>query len=580
MANAKFIATIATLTLAGCAAAVDEKSNLTGDYLSARLAARVNSIEQASQSFSHAASMAPGQPALVRDAFLYRLAAGDVEGALPYARDLTAPGAEESNDLARLSLAAGAIRDGQLAAARRYLQSEFREPFTQSLGHLLNVWITADLDSPDAAIEKLEGAGAEIFKGFDATHTAFLAERSGDIDRAREAHQVSVFSLGGPVGREAFGAFLERHGEKAQARDYYSSLTKQPGPPRRMAQAGLKRLERGNASDAYADVDARQGAAIAFYSYAGAILDQTARERQRAIEAGFNVGDPRFNAPLALAQIAIYLAPELIDARQLVGEIFSTYGEYEAARDALATIPPAAPQYEQARIAMAVGLARAERDDEAITVLKETIAKDAKAEEARLTLSNLYAARERYSEAAKAASQGIAQLEDPDREDAWRYYIARGAALIELGRWSEAEGDLEKALEIAPEEPTVLNYLGYSWAERGINLDEAFALIEKAVALAPHSGAIIDSLGWAHYQLGQYEEAVGHLENAASLEPADPTITDHLGDVYWKLGRKTEARFQWERVLELEPSDKQQRLVNEKLRDGLVDDVPRKNDRR
>ena len=163
----------------------------------------------------------------------------------------------------------------------------------------------------------------------------------------------------------------------------------------------------------------------------------------------------------------------------------------------------------------------------------------------------------------------IAQLPEEPDDDVWRYYIARAASLLQLDEWPRAEADLKRAVEIAPEEPTALNYLGYSWAERGENLEEAFSLIEKAVSLQPDSGAIIDSLGWAHYQLGDYDEAVGHLEQAAALEPGDPVITDHLGDVYWRLGRKTEARFQWTRVLELEPDEKLQAAVERKLEEGL-----------
>ncbi|MEX0645890.1 MAG: tetratricopeptide repeat protein, partial [Parvularculaceae bacterium] len=154
-------------------------------------------------------------------------------------------------------------------------------------------------------------------------------------------------------------------------------------------------------------------------------------------------------------------------------------------------------------------------------------------------------------------------------EDAWRYYVARGGSLLELGRWPEAESDLKRAVEIAPEEPAALNYLGYSWAERGVNLEEAFSLIEKAVALQPESGAIIDSLGRAHYQLGRYAKAVGHLEEAVRLEPGDPTITDHLGDVYWRLGRETEARYQWRRALTLDPPEKLKASVEIKIDRGL-----------
>jgi Flp pilus assembly protein TadD len=131
-----------------------------------------------------------------------------------------------------------------------------------------------------------------------------------------------------------------------------------------------------------------------------------------------------------------------------------------------------------------------------------------------------------------------------------------------------------RALEMQPENATVLNYLGYSWIDRGINLEEGFDLIRKAVALEPESGQIVDSLGWAHYRLGQYEEAVDYLERAVALEPGDPVLNDHLGDAYWKAGRQKEAGFQWRRALKLEPPPKEREAIELKLKGGIeVDPV-------
>jgi Flp pilus assembly protein TadD len=209
------------------------------------------------------------------------------------------------------------------------------------------------------------------------------------------------------------------------------------------------------------------------------------------------------------------------------------------------------------------------KPDLAVNTLKTAIRRDPDAMEARLALAGHYAEQDLHEDAVAAAAAAIARFDSELSEDAWRLYITRAASLIELDRFDDAEPDLKRAVDIAPEEPTVLNYLGYSWVERGKNLDEAFKLIEKAVALRPESGAIIDSLGWAHFQRGDIESALPHLEKAASLEPADPTVTDHLGDVYWRLGREVEARFQWRRALQLEPSERQKLAIEEKLLSGL-----------
>ncbi len=356
----------------------------------------------------------------------------------------------------------------------------------------------------------------------------------------------------------------------AAARSFYETLERERGAARRTARAGLSRLDKGAPSKAYTNLTAAEGTAIALYNFSGNVLEQTAGERMRAFEAGFSVGQPQFNLPLVLAQLALYLDPDFAPARQLAGSILNIYSNFAAARDVFRQIPPSSPYYEQAQIEIAASLAAEEKPDEAIALMKAAVKADRSSEEMRLTLAGLYAERGEHAQAAAAASEAIGVLSGAPPEDAWRFYIARAAALIELKRWPEAEPDLRRALEIAPEEPTTLNYLGYSWAERGENLEDAFKLSEKAVALVPNSGAIVDSLGWAHYQLGRYDEALGHLEKAASLEPADPTITDHLGDVYARLGRDVEAEFQWRRALELKPSAAVRAAIEKKLAAGLA----------
>jgi len=159
-----------------------------------------------------------------------------------------------------------------------------------------------------------------------------------------------------------------------------------------------------------------------------------------------------------------------------------------------------------------------------------------------------------------------AQGANPD----WRLLYMRGVALQSDDRWPEAERDLQAALAQAPDEPELLNFLGYSWIDKGEHLDEALDMVKRAVAASPRSGAIIDSLGWAYYRMGDYNSAVAELETAVSLDAADPEINNHLGDAYWQVGRKIEARYQWARVLTLEPDAKIKAQAETKLKDGLA----------
>jgi Flp pilus assembly protein TadD len=138
-------------------------------------------------------------------------------------------------------------------------------------------------------------------------------------------------------------------------------------------------------------------------------------------------------------------------------------------------------------------------------------------------------------------------------------------------QWQQAEADLQTALTLRPDEPSLLNFLGYSWIDRGENLPMARAMVERAVELRPRDGYIVDSLGWALYTLGDYEAAVAKLERAVELKPGDPTINDHLGDAYWRAGRRNEARFQWMRALRSADEETDKGAIQAKLDKGLPD---------
>jgi Flp pilus assembly protein TadD len=155
----------------------------------------------------------------------------------------------------------------------------------------------------------------------------------------------------------------------------------------------------------------------------------------------------------------------------------------------------------------------------------------------------------------------------------WSLFYYRGIGYERTKQWPKAEADFKKALELYPDQPSVLNYLGYSWVDQGVHLDDGMAMIKKAVDQRPDDGYIVDSLGWAHYKLGQYDDAVKQLERAVTLKPSDPTINDHLGDAYWRSGRKLEATFQWKHARDAKPEPDELEKINAKLKDGLKDDT-------
>jgi Flp pilus assembly protein TadD len=151
----------------------------------------------------------------------------------------------------------------------------------------------------------------------------------------------------------------------------------------------------------------------------------------------------------------------------------------------------------------------------------------------------------------------------------WPVLFARASCYERLGKWHDAEQDLQQALKLSPNQPDILNYLGYGWLEHGVHLAEARTMIETAFKASPNNAEIADSMGWSLYLQGHYEKAAEFIEKAVELLPGDPTVNDHLGDVYWRLGRKTEARYQWQRSLSFAPEQPLTNNLQRKIKDGL-----------
>jgi Flp pilus assembly protein TadD len=235
-------------------------------------------------------------------------------------------------------------------------------------------------------------------------------------------------------------------------------------------------------------------------------------------------------------------------------------------------VPDKSPLKRNAEIQLALNLDSTERTDEAKQHLQKLIAEQPNDIDAIMALGNILRSRKTFSECADVYSKGIAAIGTPERSN-WTVFYFRGICYERAKEWGKAEADLKKALELFPDQPHVLNYLGYSWVDQGINLDEGMSMIRRAVDQRPDDGYIVDSLGWAYYRLGNYEEATKNLERAVELRPEDPTINDHLGDGYWRVGRQLEARFQWSHARDLKPEPDELAKIDQKLKDGLPDET-------
>ena len=297
-----------------------------------------------------------------------------------------------------------------------------------------------------------------------------------------------------------------------------------------------------------------------------------ARPVEGAAEAMIDLGrQVRAQTPmtaLRCARLGIYLDPENSLGHMVVGMILQALNRHEEAIGALDQIGENSPYYWDARMEKADSLIRLDRDDAAVALL-EAMAEERPDDVGALNeLGLLMRIRERFADGTAYYDRAIGRLDKIGEED-WYLFYYRGITLERTDRWQEAEADFKEALELRPDAPYVLNYLGYSWVDRGVNIEEAMAMIQKAADRFPKNGDIIDSLGWAHYRRGDFGAAVLNLERAVQLHPGEPVINDHLGDAYWRVGRRFEARYQWRHALGLDPDDDLRETVEHKLKLGL-----------
>jgi len=250
--------------------------------------------------------------------------------------------------------------------------------------------------------------------------------------------------------------------------------------------------------------------------------------------------------------------------------MLSAQKQYDLAVETLNKVPSSDPQFYTAEVSRAAALQAAGKPEAGIEVLRG-LTKTYKAIPTVFTaLGDALRRESRFAEATKAYDDAINLLPEA-KASQWFLYYARGITLERQGKWDAAEKDFRFALTLAPDQPLVLNYLGYGLVEKGLKMDEAQKMIETAVAKRPNDGYITDSLGWVLYSIGKFKEAVPPLEKAVELTPVDPIVNDHLGDAYWMVGRKLEARFQWRRALSFDPEEKDAERMRKKLELGLDD---------
>ena len=486
---------------------------------------------------------------------------GDFDAAVEMARALEegkGVGADPQN-LILMSLVADALRAREWNRALTLLDVAGVNDLEELLFAGLTAWAHAGTGDADAAMEVLdEVADGPEWVQFYADYTrGMIAEALDDAEGAAAAYGAALAraALGGQLRETYVRLAAALAGLQARGGDVDAALLTIDDAVRAAGTDTLlsvlrEDIEAGRTVRPHV-ADVADGASELLYGLGMALTGSRAGDLARTYLQFARALNPEAAAPLiGLAQVE-----ELAERPARAIALYDQVGEND-------------PLADLADLQRGLNLADLDRLEEAETALRALHAGHPDDLRITIALGNTLALAEKWGEAAALYTQVLERIEEPQSFH-WQVFYRRGIAHERLGEWPAAEADFLAALELSPEHPPVLNYLGYSWIDQNLNLDRGLEMIRTAVRLQPNSGAYVDSLGWAYYRLGRFDDAVRELERALELETSDPVIHDHLGDAYWRVGREREARYQWGHSLRMDLETKDRRRIRAKLMNGL-----------
>lgn len=501
------------------------------------------------QALAQAERLTPEQPSLREQAFTASLLAGDLDEAVRISPQ--GPGVSPViSEAGRLVSAVQSFAHGDAREASAALKSHPVGAPHAVAALLAQPWIAAAAGDWDFALTPTPAGATDGLNQIRRFQRAQLLEvHHQDAEAEAEFRAMAVSPLAQPGFPLGYGGFLERRHRYDEAIAVYDAALAGNADNEALLRAKARAVAHGPAP---ALPTFRQGA------QGGLVLAASQAVDQGAIEFA-----------TVYLRLALNVQPG-DDVRLLLGSVLARAKLEAASRAALAEIgPDNAPAYAAARLQIGASLNRDDRKTEALDEFRKAVAAAPDAPDAYYSLAAQLIDLHRYDEALAIlnapplATAAVAEI----------HYI-RGAAYESVGKIAEAEAELWAALQLQPDEPTFLNYLGYLWVDTGSRVTEGAAMIAQARAAAPDDGNIQDSQGWAQYRQGLYPDAVVTLEEAVTKEPANPEINDHLGDAYWQVGRRREAGYQWNRVLTLDPDAERRADVEKKLADGLSPSPP------
>jgi tetratricopeptide (TPR) repeat protein len=572
MQRSKLLGSIVGATLAACtvgAAAAEaavsktppapNAGTLSGAFLSARSAERSNDFASAISYYRQALAYDPKNTELRQSLLLVLLTDGQFKQALPIAEELKS--VPEIERFSRLALGIDALNRKQYQKVNTLMMLSMQSDLDRMITGLISAWAKAGSGKPNEALQMIDKLqGPEGFALFKTYNSALIADMAGQKDKAAGFYQSALEDKNNMQAApdtyerlvEAYASFKIRNGDLPGAQ----ALVKEASDMlsgRMVLVEFAKQIADAKSAKPLVQTP-QQGAAEALYTLATAI-DRNGAEAFSKL----------------YLQMSLPLRPDHDATLFQLGDISAKLEQSDKAIDYFGRIPADSAYSRDAQMQLAINLAILKRNDEAIQHLNGLLESNPQDMRTYLAIGSIYSQDKNYQKAADTYDRAVAALKEPKRDD-WSIFYQRGIAYERLKEWDKAEPNFLKALDLYPNQPQVLNYLGYSWIDMNIKLEQGLDLIKKAVEARPQDGYIVDSLGWAYYRLGRYDEAVAQLEQAVKLRAEDATINDHLGDAYWRAGRKLEATFQWAHARDSKPEPEDLVKIEEKLKNGLPDD--------
>ncbi|MCR6633429.1 tetratricopeptide repeat protein [Devosia sp.] len=554
------LATILALALVPAASAQSSSSNLldmlqlfrpsaTGSYLAGRQALEELRTSEAARYFNEAAQSDWDNPVLVERSFIAFAANGQIGQSAQVAKRLKELVGQ--NELAELVIATEALKERRYGAAGNALETISQDTFTGITAGILRAWALVGekrYDEADAILAKLGDTGLEDFLVF---HRALMAEVAGEKAKALEL-AAQAFENEPYVARmvEVYSRMLANEGRFDEAAEVIATFEDQ-GLTHPLVTVVKEAVDAKRRPGVFA-TNVQLGAAEMFHGIGVALSRDGSKD-----------------LALVFLRLGHYLDPNADVIGLAAGLLLDSEGQHDAANEIYDAVGSSSPMKPTAVVRIAQNLDAMGDRAEALRRLRNIVATRPGDLDAVSVLGDLLRYDEQYEDAAEAYTKAL-EITGGEAPADWRFYYVRGIANERAKHWPQAEADFLKALELNPDQPSVLNYLGYSWIDMDMNLDEALGMIEKAVEAQPQDGYVVDSLGWAFYKLGRIDEAVETLERAVMLRPNDAEINDHLGDAYWKAGRRLEAQFQWKVAKSVDEVGNVAERVGPKLEDGLT----------